>query len=277
MKAGDTITVVEKLSVLTVGYDAAVASIGRQPTNVSFSVTRADGSKYTTTITKAKFDIVSVDCSMMGDIGIINIYGFNQKTPDQFNRAYSAVKSAGAVGILIDLRDNTGGSYDAACKILDVILPQGNLMSVTDSSGAQSVLYKSDSRYIEIPVCVLVGEKTRDAAELFASAIYDYQKGEIVGMNTKGILTVQNYFELSDGSAIKLTTGAWSTGRGAGIKDGHIVPSFEVIFSVANRRVLPPESDPQIMTAVDLIHNAAEQTYVPPVFVSGDSTAEENE
>ena len=77
--------------------------------------------------------------------------------------------------LIIDLRDNSGGSYEAAAEILDTLVSSGRLMIVTDKNGEQTVKYMSDNSSVELIYSVLVDENTEGAAELFASALFEHR------------------------------------------------------------------------------------------------------
>lgn len=271
---GDVIIYVDGVTVLSTGYDKAAKKLA-DATSIGIKIRRGS-LEISYTITKAKFDIVSVEYRSMANVGYIRIYKFDNKTPDQFNAAYNSLKHAGINALIIDLRDNDGGSYEHACKILDTVLPQGNLMTFIDASGESRVLYSSDARCIDVPICILINENTAAAAEMFASAVYDYGRCKLVGTSTKGQLTVQETFALSNGAAITLTTGEWRTDRCSAVANGVLVPGFEVKFTSyqqENRFVLSDEEDPQIQTAIELLQSdIASQQPVAPV-VSGTDTA----
>ena len=262
IQKGDVVTYVNSTSVLSMGYDKAVAQIGDAKADVSVKVLRGEDS-ISFKMTKASFVKSSVQYSINSGVGCIQIFDFNSRTLAQFNSAYSAIRSAGNIsGLIIDIRDTTGGSlqeYATACTVLDTLLPQGNLMLSVNSDGSSKVLYSSDSKGIDLKMVVLVNEKTAGAAELFASAIYDYGKCYIVGVPSYGQMTIQEYFELSDGSAIKLTTGTWKTDTCAAISEGRIgggayfynVPMSS--YQETNRYILKVEEDPQLSTAIELL------------------------
>lgn len=268
MKKGDIITYVNGVTVLSTGYDKAIATISEAKTEVTLKVLRGD-TAISFNVSKASFAKVPVEYSNLSGVGYITIYDFNERTDDHFNSAYSTLKSAGITGLIIDLRSVSGGSlaeYESACSILDTLLPQGNLMTFVDSEGNSKVLYTSDSKSTDLKMVILVNGDTAGAAELFASAVYDYGKCYIVGTATSGQMTVQEYFELSDGSAIKLTTGTWKTDTCSAIADGKISTGgffYNVPLSTyqeTNRYVLKPEEDPQISTALDLLATQKDDT-----------------
>lgn len=254
---GDVIVNVSGKDVLSVGYEKALTLINEASTKVALVISR-DGQKNAYELTKSKFETKSVARRMTSDnIGVITIYEFNAKTPDQFNSALNYLRNQNARGIIIDLRDNCGVNYQYACEILDTLLPAGNIMSVTDKNGETSAKYTSDSKYIDLPMEVLINESTEGAAELFAATMVNYGKAETIGTATAGHDTVQELFQLSNGGAVQLTTGRWSDSAGSAVTDGKVVPQFEVILTTyqhTNRYLLSDEDDPQLQTALDRIN-----------------------
>ena len=191
-------------------------------------------------------------------IGVIKIYEFNAKTPDQFNSALNKLRNRNITGLIIDLRDNGGNNYQYACEILDTLLPAGKLMSVTDKDGNSFIRYTSDTKYIDLPMEVLINEETDGAAELFAAVMMSYGYAESFGTSTAGHDTVQELFQLSNGCAVRITTGRWSDDLSEIMSEGKVVPQFEVgltSYQKTNRYLLSDESDPQLQTALDRLYS----------------------
>ncbi len=258
IKAGDLIVNVEGTDVITVGYDKAISLISEASPKVSVVLSRK-GKKSAYELTRSKFETKSVSHRMTGqNIGVIKIYEFNAKTPEQFNSALNKLRNKNAEGVIIDLRDNGGVNYQYACEILDTLLPAGKLMSVTDRNGNSSVRYTSDTNFIDLPMEVLINEGTEGAAELFAAVMMNYGQAESIGTRTAGHDTVQEMFQLSNGCAVRITTGKWSDDMGEVITDGSVAPQFEVAMTTyqkTNRYLLSDESDPQLQTALDRIYS----------------------
>lgn len=253
---GDVIVNAMGKDVLSVGYDKAVELISQASPKVSVVISRR-GEKTAYELTKSKFETKSVARRMVNNnVGVITIYEFNAKTPTQFNAALTYLRNSGAKGIIIDLRDNSSINYEYACDILDTLLPAGAIMSVTDKNGKVVQKYTSDAKYIDLPMQVLINEKTEGAAELFAAVMMNYQKAETVGTTTAGHDTVQKIFQLSNGGAVQLTVGKWSDSLSEFVKDSAVTPQFEVILTAyqqSNRYLLADEEDPQLQTALDRI------------------------
>ncbi|MBQ1398221.1 MAG: hypothetical protein IIY89_06980, partial [Clostridia bacterium] len=144
------------------------------------------------------------------------------------------------------------------CEILDTLLPAGKLMSVTDRDGNASIRYTSDTKYIDLPMEVLINEGTDGAAELFAADMMRFGAAESIGTRTAGHDTVQELFQLSNGCAVRITTGRWSDDLGELIAEGKVIPQFEVgltSYQRINRYLLSDESDPQLQTALDRVNS----------------------
>lgn len=259
IKSGDLIVNVGGKDVLSLGYDKAVALIGESSPKVSLVVSRS-GQKQAYELTRSKFETKSVVQRITdGNIGVITIYEFNAKTPTQFNAALNKLRNKGVKGIIIDLRDNSGVNYEYACEVLDTLLPAGKLMSVTDKDGNSLLKYTSDPKYIDLPAEVLINGGTEGAAELFAAVIVNYGRAETVGTATAGHDTVQELFRLSNGGAVRLTTGRWSDSLENVLTEGKVAPQFEVILTAyqsTNRYQLADKDDPQLQTALDRINTA---------------------
>ena len=256
VKKGDIITSVDGTKVTDQGYNTAVSELSDNDAKVTFIVKRGKND-YKFTVNKDDYAISSVEYRMISEnVGCIRITEFNDATPAQFETALTSMKSQSITGLLIDVRDNAGGSYDDACKMLDELLPAGNLMITTTADGKEKTVTSVNGDY-KIAMCVLVNEGTMGAAEMFASAIADYKRCDVVGVTTYGLTTVQEVFPLSSGAAVKLTTCKWKTPFGTlRADDGKIVPDYEVKltdYQQVNRFLLEDTDDPQIQTALDRV------------------------
>ncbi|MBE6759112.1 MAG: PDZ domain-containing protein [Ruminococcaceae bacterium] len=260
---GDIITRVSGMTVLAMGYDNALA-IMNDSSSVEITIEREG--KWLK-LTKSWYDTVTVEYKTVDDIGYISISSFNATTHAQFNSALNKLRQSKVTGLIIDLRNNSGGGYEYACDIMDTILPACRMMITTDRSGNETVARRSDADALDMPICVLINGQTSGAAELFASAAADCGI-KLVGNPTYGHMTVQEDFELSDGSALRLTTSSWSTTSGKAVVDGVVVPDTDIVLSSyqqSNFYLLSAEDDPHIMEAVKIIDKQVAEGYVPPV------------
>ena len=208
-------------------------------------------------VEKGDVEMVTVMSEMLeDDIGYISIMQFTDTTAGQFEEAYQELKEAGMKGLLVDVRNNPGGSLPGVCDTLQVFMPAGLLVYSEDRQGDQLNFESQGLNPIEIPLVVLINENSASAAEIFAAAVQDHQVGTLVGQTTFGKGVVQSIFNLTDGSAVKLTTSAYFTPNGIDINGKGISPDVEV------ENIVPEEvdgseelSDTQLDEAIELLKN----------------------
>ena len=159
-------------------------------------------------LTANTYTLVSVDSRMLTEtIGYIGIDDFNNLTALQFKNAYNELMQAGAMYFVFDLRNNDGGSLDAAKEMLDYLLPRGYYASCEIKNGRE-IWQAEDTYEITAPTVTLVNGNTVGEAELFAGALQAHGKTRLVGTSTAGKAVAQKYLSIdSDKAAVKFTAG----------------------------------------------------------------------
>lgn len=191
-------------------------------------------------------------------IGYITISRFTTDTVAHFQEEVESLLEQGATGLLFDVRNCPGGDVESVGKILDLLLPAGNLIGTVDKEGKEEFQIQSDSRELDMPMAVLVNDGTYGAAELFASAIKDYKKDGVIGETTAGHGTQDKVFPLSDGSAVVISIANYVTMNGQIFTDIGIEPTRSVKLdesqrSLLNRKILSQDDDPQIQAGVTFL------------------------
>ncbi len=144
-------------------------------------------------------------CTVDPSVGVVRILSFDAKTPQQFADAVNDLLGKGCSGFIFDVRNNPGGELNSICTILDALLPEGPVIRTIDRDGKEEVVYTSDKNAFDLKMVVLVNENTASAGELFCSALQDYKKAPIVGVQTYGKGSMQTIRQLSDGSGVSVT------------------------------------------------------------------------
>lgn len=229
--------------------------IGPEGSELSLKVLRpSDGKEYTFTVIREPIVSQTVFYQMLDDeTGYIQITAFEAETVKQFKEAADSLLADGARQLIYDVRGNMGGSLNSAVDILDYILPDGLIVYTADKQGATRSTYMGeDGHEIEVPSAVLVNENSASAAEVFASAMRDYDWAELVGTATFGKGIVQETFQLGDGSVIKLTTTAYFTKAGYPIQGNGLIPDITVEMDPPRERDAPlvPAEDVQLRAAL---------------------------
>ena len=166
---------------------------------------------------------ITVPCAFMvsDTIGFIKIDHFSDGTPAELDQAFSQLQSSVPVGLIIDLRDNGGGSFNAAIKVVDRFLPAGKLIAYTRGRGpgANMQYFSTASTKLPyIPLIVLVNGSSASDAEIVAGAVQDWDRGLIIGQSTYGKALVQTEYAFQDGSALLLTTARFFTPLGRSLQ-----------------------------------------------------------
>lgn len=256
LQAGDLITKVGDADVLTVGYQEATGLIrGEEGTKVTLTIHR-DQEELTVEVTRKLMDTVTVTYRMIGENGYIKISKFDSNTPRDFKAAVEDLQAQGATGLIFDVRNNPGGLLDSVAEVLDYLLPEGDIVSSTDSKGNTEVLYTSDSDFVDMPMVVICNGETASAAELFSAGLRDYQKAELVGVNTFGKGIMQTSYSLADGSAINFTTHYYNPPSGVNFHGVGLKPDYEVQLTdeqALRLGELSDEEDTQLQKAISVL------------------------
>lgn len=231
LRDGDIIVKVEDITAAEMELSELVTHIrGDKGTKVHMQVLREGKEDYLEfAIERDKVEVPTVTSEMLGnDIGYIAITEFAEPTEVQFMEAVESLQKQGMKGMIVDLRDNPGGYLTAVTEILDDILPEGITVYTEDKYGNRQNYTSDEEHQMQYPMAVLVNENSASASEIFAGAIKDYEYGTLIGTKTFGKGIVQSVRQLSDGSAIKLTTAKYYTPKGNYIHEVGIEPDIEL-------------------------------------------------
>ena len=261
LQKGDIITAIDGIQVLDVGYENAVNLVsGEIGSTMDIDALRGEEALQFH-ITRGAYTVETVISDIVEQegqkYGYIRITEFMQITVSQFKNAVNTLKEAGVEGFIFDVRDNPGGDLDAICEILDFLLPEGPIVHIIGADGVEQEVYESDASEIDMPMTVLVNGNTASAAELFTSALRDYDKAEIVGTLTYGKGCGQQGFVLSDGSVVFITSFFYNTPYsvkydGLGIKPDNTVELPADLQNIS-LFLVEPDEDTQLWAAVDAL------------------------
>ena len=200
--------------------------------------------------------IYNINSKMLDkNIGYINIKMFDADISKNFDEQVAALKEKDMKGLIIDLRNNPGGSYDQVVKIADKLLPEGVIVYTEDKNGAKKY-EMSDSNELGIPLTVLINGNSASASEVLAGALRDHHKATLVGTKSYGKGIVQSLISLSDGSGIKITTARYFTPLGESIHGKGINPDVKVEINekYADKSIsqIPESEDNQLTVAKEI-------------------------
>jgi len=172
--------------------------------------------------------ISSVNTDMLTDeIGYLEITQFNDNTLELFGEAIGAFDRDGIHKLVIDLRNNPGGSLREVIGMLTFFIPEGPIATVEYANGEVED-YTSSLTKLTFDITVLVNEGSASASEIFAGAVQDRDAGTVIGTKTYGKGTVQSLYPLRNGAGIKLTTAEYFTANGNKVEGIGITPNIVI-------------------------------------------------
>lgn len=177
---------------------------------LSFNITRGDIPQHT----------VEASYMLNDDIGYIKVSKFGRTSHVELLSSLAELNNQKCKGLIIDLRDNTGGYMEAAIRMVNEFLPEGKLIVYTQGRKyprAEEFANGTGSCQ-KMPLVVLIDEGSASASEIFTGAIQDNDRGTIVGRRSFGKGLVQQPIDFTDGSAIRLTIARYYTPSGRSIQ-----------------------------------------------------------
>ena len=235
--------------------DVATLVKGEEHTYVSMTVLRA-GEEKTFSVERRRVQTPVAEAQLLnGHIGYVTIVNFDNRCADETVAAIEDMLAQGADMLLFDVRHNPGGYADELVKVLDYLLPEGELFRTVDYAGKEEV-DMSDANCLELPMAVLVNGDSYSAAEFFAAALREYGVATVVGNQTVGKGYFQRTYQLLDGSAVGISVGKYFTPNGISLAEvGGITPDVEVEVTEEEAfgiyaGTLDPMDDPQVLAAI---------------------------
>ena len=258
IRAGDLLLAVEGEDVLTLGIDGTRNLVrGEEGTHVNMHFSR-NGSEYDVSVERRSIETPVVTGELLdGSIGYVKIDNFDERSAAETIAFAKDLIGQGAEALLFDVRFNPGGYADELVKVLDYLLPEGDLFRSVDYAGREEV-DTSDASCVELPMAVLVNEDSYSAAEFFAAALQEYEWATIVGSQTYGKGNFQTAFYLSDGSMVNLSIGKYYTPGGKSLSETGVTPDVVVDlddeqYALLYYNALEQADDPQFQAAIDTL------------------------
>ncbi|RPH89457.1 MAG: hypothetical protein EHM72_20345, partial [Calditrichaeota bacterium] len=195
---------------------------------------------------KRKIDIESISAACMLDTitGYIRITHFAESTPIELDLAFAELNGVGMRRLLLDLRNNSGGDFEAGIAVADRFIEGGKLIVFTQGRAPQTsgqFIATSSVTFPQLPLVVLVNEKTASDAEIITGAIQDWDRGIVVGRTTFGKALVQTEYPFQDGSIRLLTTARYYTPLGRSIQNENVLSDEGKSPAVAPKKFKTPK------------------------------------
>lgn len=237
MKAGDRIIEIDGESTVNMNLTESVGKLRGDPgTAVTLSVfTEKAAQPKLVTLKREIIVIPTVEsASLEGDLGYIKIRNFQDDTSQCLNEHLKRLKTSNnkLKGLIIDMRNNSGGLLDQAIEVADKFLEKGAIVITVGPSGHPKEVQearKTDTDEALYPIVVLVDAGSASGAEIVAGALKENDRAVIVGDRSFGKGSVQQLIELMDGSALKLTIAKYLTPLSTDIQSVGITPDIKLV------------------------------------------------
>jgi carboxyl-terminal processing protease len=194
----------------------------------------------TVAITRGTIPLTSIDASYMIDnvTGYIRLNKFSQQTYREFMETLMALKDKGMAKLVLDLRGNGGGVLDEAAEIADEFLAGDKLITYTEGKHVPKKEYrcKRTGQFETQPLVLLADEGTASASEILIGALQDWDRATVIGRRSFGKGLVQEQFELSDNSALRLTIARYYTPLGRSIQRPYNSGGKNAYYEEINKR-----------------------------------------
>lgn len=217
-KAGDVIIQIGDVSLKDFKEDASQLLKGAKNTKIDIVYFR-QGIEKKGQIILDEVEIKAVPYyKLLSDkTGYIVLQKFNEKASAETKAALLALKEQGATKIILDLRDNPGGLLHEAVNICNLFVPKEEIITTTKSQNkAHNHIYKTKNEPVdtEIPLAIIVNDRSASASEIVSGALQDLDRAVIVGNRSFGKGLVQRPFNLTYGTQVKVTISKYYTPSG---------------------------------------------------------------
>lgn len=238
--------------------DAVDIMRGEPETNVDVTFLR-DNEEITFTITRRQVNVNQVESQMLDRrTGYIALYEFAGHCDEEFEKALNTLVSQGAEGIIIDLRDNSGGWVDQARYIADLFMDDGELCYLKyrdeEKHGDE---YKTKDGKVDVKLVILINEHSASSSEILTGALRDCAGAVTVGVKSYGKGIIQGVFPVGNkGAGYQMTIAQYFTPGGSAVHKVGITPDYEVplpegdngTYEFADRK-----NDVQLIKAIEVM------------------------
>jgi carboxyl-terminal processing protease len=260
IKPDDKILKINGTSTEGMAVDMAVNLIrGEKGTSVTLTTFRkGDKDTKQITIVRDTIDVPVVDTKTIKDTFVISIATFSETSAQKFQEALQEFAKSKKKNLVIDLRNNPGGYLEAAVLMSSFFFPSDKVIVSEDFTRTGQKNVHTSKGFNAIPadvhMVILVNKGSASASEIFAGAFQDYNRAKIMGEQSFGKGSVQEYMDLPDGTSLKVTVARWLTPLGFSISEHGITPDI----TVALKGIMTKgKVDSQLDSAVNVLDNWA--------------------
>jgi carboxyl-terminal processing protease len=270
LKPGDKVIAIDGQDMKGVAPEQArLKVLGPEGTTVNLTVAREGESQpLKFTITRAKITIRSAEGKMLkNDIAYIDINTFGERTTQELRDTLDQLLKQNPKGIIIDLRNNPGGYLTTAVEVASEFIDKGQVVLYEQYGNGSRDTHKTlgNGRATNIPLVVLINEGSASASEILAGALQDYGRAKLVGVQSYGKGSVQNWVPLSNNEgAARVTIARWLTPKERLIDHVGLTPDVFVAMTPEDAQAgRDPQLDAAMETMLAILNGNALPTSQP--------------
>lgn len=236
LKVGDIITAVESTTTTVLSIDQASSLIqGKAGTSVTLTILREDGTILKKILVRKAFSLPNVTTDLLyGNVGYISLSSFSNDTASLVSKAIRDLKNKGAKAFVFDLQNNGGGYVTAAEQLIGMFPNAAYAYKLKETKTTSNVRALKQATQFPENTKVLINESSASASEMTAAALLDQNAATLYGKKSYGKGAMQGFFELEDGSFLKLTIAEFSGPNGTAINhvgvNPHVITSSNAIY-----------------------------------------------
>ena len=211
------------------GLEATAARLrGDAGSQVIVEIQTPDGEKNEVNLERRSVDLRPVRTKRLRNeshtLGYLRITQFSEGVPEQVVEALQELSDKDIEGLVLDLRNNSGGLVSSGLAVADAFLSNKPIVETKNREGINDPIPASQETLYDGPMVTLVNQGTASASEILAGALQDNERSQLLGSQTFGKGLIQSLTTLSDGSGIAITVASYLTPSGKDIQNLGITP-----------------------------------------------------
>ncbi len=236
--SGFFIETVDGQSALELGLANTASKLrGEKGSKVLVQISTEDGDIKEIDLERRSVDLRPVRTKRLRDeshtLGYLRITQFSESVPKKIEEALQELKEKEVEGIILDLRNNSGGLVSSGIAVADSFLNEKLVVETKNRDGIKDSIISEKNTFFDGPMVTIVNKGTASASEILAGALQDNQRSALIGKQTYGKGLIQSLKSLSEDSGIAITVASYLTPNGNNIQGRGIIPDKILDFSEA--------------------------------------------
>ena len=236
--SGFFIETVDGQSALELGLANTASKLrGEKGSKVLVQISTEDGEIKEIDLERRSVDLRPVRTKRLRDeshtLGYLRITQFSESVPKKIEEALQELKEKEVEGIILDLRNNSGGLVSSGIAVADSFLNEKLVVETKNRDGIKDSIISEKNTFFDGPMVTIVNKGTASASEILAGALQDNQRSALIGKQTYGKGLIQSLKSLSEDSGIAITVASYLTPNGNNIQGRGIIPDKILDFSEA--------------------------------------------